>query len=144
MCAYLNVRSILSLSSRFPPCLLIHGAANSGSVWSFWQAELSNRGCGSHALDLRGHGRSGLVDLSITKLQDYVEDVCTVASKISQSPVLIGWSMGGLVAMMAATKVQAKACIALAPSVPKRESDFSVQLRRGVFNAEEYLSGDWG
>src|SRR5262249_16261497 len=49
-----------------------------------------------------------------------------------------GWSMGGLVAMMAATPCQARACVGLAPSTPARTLDASVPLRRGVFGPAEY------
>ena len=56
----------------------------------------------SHAIDLRGHGESGRLDLSHTSMQDYADDVHSVLTQMSQPPVVMGWSMGGLVAMMVA------------------------------------------
>ena len=64
----LRVQSLLVGDDERPPLILVHGAANSARVWTFWQDELARRGWSSHALDLRGHGRSEAVDLVATKL----------------------------------------------------------------------------
>jgi alpha-beta hydrolase superfamily lysophospholipase len=124
-----HVRSTVSVGGdRHPPVILVHGAANSGMVWRFWQGELAGRGCSSHVLDLRGHGESTPVDLSNTRMGDYAADVVMVARELRRPAVLLGWSMGGLVAMMAAASCGALACIGLAPSTPVRLSDPSVSL----------------
>ena len=77
-----------------PPIVLVHGAANSGAVWHFWQQALSGAGYTSYALDLRGHGKSSAVDLSTTLMEDYASDVLAVVDHLGRRPVLIGWSMG--------------------------------------------------
>ncbi len=71
-------------------------------------------------------------------MADYADDVVTLARTLRQPPILVGWSMGGLVAIMAAAASAARACVGLAPSTPARAVDASVPLRRGVFGAEEY------
>lgn len=121
-----------------PPLILVHGAANSARVWSFWQEELARLGWSSHAVDLRGHGASAAVDLGATRMADYADDVIAFARSLRHPPVLVGWSMGGLVAMMAAAACSARACVGLAPSTPARTFDASVSLRSGVFGPEEY------
>jgi len=121
-----------------PPVILVHGAANSGGVWTFWQDELARRGWSSHAIDLRGHGASAVAELGTTRMADYADDIGTLARTLRQPPILIGWSMGGLVAMMAAPACQAPACVGLAPSAPTRTCETSVPLRVGVFGPEEY------
>ena len=121
-----------------PPVVLVHGAASSAPVWRFWGRELAALGWASYAIDLRGHGRSDPVDLSHTRMHDYAADVRLLASQLRRQPVLLGWSMGGLVAMMAAAGGDAAACVCLAPSVPARQVDASVALRAGEFGAEEY------
>ena len=78
-----------------PPLILVHGAANSASVWTFWQRELAAHGWSSYAIDLRGHGRSDPLDLPHTSMQDYAADVHVLAAQFARPPVLIGWSMGG-------------------------------------------------
>ncbi len=110
----------------------------SASVWTFWQRELAARGWPSYAIDLRGHGRSDPLDLSHTSMQDYADDVTSLAMQFRQAPVVIGWSMGGLIALMVAATGVVRACVGLAPSVPARQLDPSVPLRTGEFGGEEY------
>ena len=71
-------------------------------------------------------------------MRDYAADVAAALRGVGEGPVVVGWSMGGLVAMMAAAGGHASACVCLAPSAPARETDPSVPLRHGVFGPEEY------
>ena len=118
-----------------PPLVLVHGAANSSRVWTFWQQQLADQGWPSYAIDLRGHGHSPSEDISQTTMEDYAADVGRVLEELRRPAVVAGWSMGGLVAMMAAARDGWSACIALAPSTPSREVDASVQLRSGRVRA---------
>lgn len=121
-----------------PPIILVHGAANSAGVWTFWQREMTERGWASHAIDLRGHGQSSPVDLSCTSMHDYASDIRSLVKQLGQPPVVMGWSMGGLLAMMVAACGDSIACVALAPSMPARQVDTSATLRAGEFGPEEY------
>src|SRR5919197_859849 len=86
----------------FPPVILVHGAANSAQVWTFWQRELAAHGWPSYAIDLRGHGRSDPMILSHTSMHDYAADVRSLALQLQRTPIVMGWSMGGLVAAVGA------------------------------------------
>lgn len=121
-----------------PPVVLVHGAANSALVWTFWQRALAARGYASYAVDLRGHGASDPCDLSRASMQDYADDVATAVAQLPSPPVVVGWSMGGLVAMMHAAQHAALACVTLAPSTPARERNPANQLREGEFGPDEY------
>src|SRR5215208_6557244 len=135
----LAVSAVLpATDSHRPPIVLVHGAANSATVWTFWLAELARQGWPACAIDLRGHGRSGPADLARTGMVDYAADVGTLVGQLGRRPVLVGWSMGGLVAMMVAATGVSDACVALAPSRPARKLDPSVLLRPGEFGPEEY------
>ncbi|MEK7638608.1 MAG: alpha/beta hydrolase [Patescibacteria group bacterium] len=73
-----------------------------GSSWALnnYLTFFSKHGYRCHALDLRGHGQSGGT-VEGASMRDYVEDVATVVTALGlQSPIVIGHSMGGLVAMM--------------------------------------------
>ena len=91
----------------FPPLLLIHGPATSAWIWDVWRKFLGALGWNANVLDLRGHGRSLPVEFSTVTMEDYVADVESVTRQIAASfshhPVLFGWDMGGLVAMMYAS-----------------------------------------
>ena len=121
-----------------PPIVLAHGSASSASVWTFWQRELAARGWASYAVDFRGHGASGPAALSRASMHDYAADIRSVAAQLSERPIVIGWSMGGLVAMIVASTGEAVACAGLAPSVPARSVDTTTPLREGEFGPEEY------
>ena len=136
---------MLAVSSMYPdkatgnpPIVLIHGAANSAKVWTFWQQELAALGWTSHAIDLRGHGQSHPFDLSHATMGNYASDVREFARQLSQPPIIMGWSMGGLIGMMVASQGLGVACISLAPSLPAQRRDTSVNLRTGDFGPEEY------
>src|SRR6266536_3703168 len=137
--------SMIGVTAKLPatgperaPIVLIHGAANSAAVWTFWQYALAEAGWASYAIDLRGHGTSAPVDLSRASMYDYVADVQALARQLSRPPILIGWSMGGLVAMLASAAAGAVACVGLAPSTPARAISQALPLRSGEFTAEEY------
>ncbi|MBI5287988.1 MAG: alpha/beta fold hydrolase [Chloroflexi bacterium] len=121
-----------------PPIVLVHGAANSAVVWTFWQRALADRGWPSYAVDLRGHGASTPCDLSATTMQDYADDVISMTLKFVTNPILIGWSMGGLVAMMVGERFGATAVVGLAPSAPVAAPNPEKIIQRGEFGPEEY------
>ena len=134
----LRAHSLLTNADERPSVILVHGAASSARVWTFWQGELARRGWSSHALDLRGHGARAPAELGTTRMADYADDVVAFARALREPPVLLGWSMGGLVALMAAAECRARACVGLAPSAPARTLDSAVPLRAGTFGPEEY------
>jgi pimeloyl-ACP methyl ester carboxylesterase len=134
----LTVHAVLADTTTRPPLVLVHGAANSGVVWRFWQAELAARGWSSWALDLRGHGPSPPVGLERVTMTDYADDVVALMTELARPQVVVGWSMGGLAAMMAAARLRPAAFIGLAPSPPSRSRDHAASLRDGTFGPEEY------
>ena len=71
-------------------------------------------------------------------MSDYADDVTGAAAALSETPVVMGWSMGGLVAIMVAARGHARACVGLAPSTPAARRDDHLPIRPGVFGPEEY------
>jgi pimeloyl-ACP methyl ester carboxylesterase len=122
----------------YPPVVLVHGAANSAGVWTHWQAMLADAGWPSYAIDLRGHGNSTAQDLSNASMKDYADDVILLGRQLDARPAIIGWSMGGLVAMMAAARGLAFACVGLAPSTPTRTRNPAKDIRPGEYDARYY------
>jgi len=115
-----------------PPVVLVHGAANSASVWTYWQQQLADAGIASYAAGLRGHDPGdATTDLGGTSMHDYADDVRAASAALNERPVVMGWSMGGLIAMMVAATGEASACVGLAPSTPARRIEDSVEIRRG-------------
>ncbi|RIX48250.1 MAG: alpha/beta hydrolase [Rhodocyclales bacterium GT-UBC] len=82
-----------------PPILFVHGAFAGGWMWTeTFMPFLAAAGYSCHALSLRGHGSShGKEHINWHSVNDYVEDVRTVADWLGQTPILIGHSMGGFI-----------------------------------------------
>lgn len=83
----------------------------------------SAHGHATHAPDLRHHheapwnGRD-LRALALTSMRDYADDISALAQMLPEKPILVGHSMGGLIAQMLAAKGHARALVLLAPSAP--------------------------
>jgi pimeloyl-ACP methyl ester carboxylesterase len=101
------------------PIVMVHGAFVGG--WSFEQFRTPFEAAGHRVItpDLRGHEAGAGADQVIgVSIRDYADDVVALCAGLDSPPILIGHSMGGLVAQMAARRVQPKALILLAPSPP--------------------------
>ncbi|MDX1412410.1 MAG: alpha/beta fold hydrolase [Nitrospirales bacterium] len=102
----------------FPPLLFIHGACLGAWCWTDGFLDFfADAGYHALALNLRGHGNSDSnKPLNKLSIDDYVEDVVSVANKLDQPPVIIGHSMGGLVAQRFAARRATPAVILMSPS----------------------------
>ena len=106
-------------ASTKPPLLFIHGAFTGAWCWNeHFLPYFAQHGYPSYAVSLRGHGKSQGSELLLqASLDDYVADVARVVEKIGQSVVLIGHSMGGMVAQKYMESKQLRAVV-LMNSVP--------------------------
>ena len=104
---------------RHEPLLLLHGFAGGAWYWEPWQHVLAELGYPSFALNLRGHYDSRPVaDFGRVSLADYVADAREAAAAIGR-PVVIGHSMGGLLAQALAAEQLVEAAVLLCPLPPK-------------------------
>jgi pimeloyl-ACP methyl ester carboxylesterase len=101
-----------------PPLLMVHGIAH--GAWCFaenWLPAAADRGFPSYAVSLRGHGGSGGGrHLRTTLTRDYVHDVLQTITELPEPPVLVGHSMGGLVAQLVAERYPLRGLVLLAPA----------------------------
>lgn len=103
-------------ASHASPLVLVHGSWGSSAMWSTYIHHFKMHGWHTHALDLRGHGKSN-GDVAGATMGNYMEDVARVVEENGlASPIVIGHSMGGLVALMYGAKHGARAIIAIGPS----------------------------
>ncbi len=126
-----------------PPVLLVPGAANSTWIWAEWAAVLAAAGWPVYALALRGHRGGRPAEVARLTMDDYRDDVALAAAQVAEPPVVIGWSMGGLVALMyAATRPDLRALVLLAPSPPLEiqgaGDEESVKQIPDIFGPEVY------
>ncbi|QOX78700.1 alpha/beta hydrolase [Trichlorobacter lovleyi] len=76
------------------PVLFVHGWCMSSAVWGLQRDPLAEQ-CRVIALDLRGHGLSGVPEAGKTGFGGYADDVVSVVEQLDlQDVVAVGWSLG--------------------------------------------------
>lgn len=96
------------------PVIMVHGAFCGG--WTFDDFRRPFEGAGLTVLtpDLPGHEPGGSV--AGRSMSDYARAVIELCRRCETPPVLVGHSMGGLVAQMAAARTPVGGLVLLAPS----------------------------
>jgi pimeloyl-ACP methyl ester carboxylesterase len=126
-----------------PPLVLLHGG---GDRWQefipllpslvlCWQV---------YALDLRGHGKSGRVP-GRYRPADYVVDVCAfVTKRLDRCPILLGHSLGGWIALLAAVELEERVQALVLADPPLNLERFvaveSSEVRIGMWRAMRQLA----
>jgi pimeloyl-ACP methyl ester carboxylesterase len=100
--------------------VMIHGAFCGPWAFEHWRKPFAARGYKLHLPALRFHdcGRNPPPALGTTSLLDYASDLERLLDDIGEPAVLIGHSMGGLLAQMLSARRKVAACVLLAPSAP--------------------------
>jgi pimeloyl-ACP methyl ester carboxylesterase len=127
-----------------PPLLLIHGMWSRPSAFGALIPELEACGISTRAPALLHHdipaGSPAPAALGTLRLGDYVEQVVREVRALGDLPVILGHSMGGLIAQLVAARTGAAGLILLAtaPSASARALSFAQvrTLRR--------VTGRWG
>jgi pimeloyl-ACP methyl ester carboxylesterase len=105
--------------TKRPAVLLVHGLCGGAWMWENYQARLAAAGYESHAIDLRGrHGSRPVPDIGKVSINDYVEDALTLARGLD-TPIVIGHSMGGLIAQKVAEAGACRALVLISSAPPR-------------------------
>ena len=113
-----------AFDARLPTVVFIHGAQNDHSVWGLQSRWFAHHGYGVLAVDLPGHGRSGGPALSsVEEMADWL--LALFEALGVRKPVLVGHSMGSLIALEAACRAPGKvrALAMLGTTYPMKVSD---------------------
>lgn len=85
-----------------PAILFLHGGGQSRSSWRGAARVLARAGFRSCAMDLRGHGDSDWAGHGAYQLDNYVADLGATIDAVGSPAIVVGASMGGHVATLAA------------------------------------------
>jgi pimeloyl-[acyl-carrier protein] methyl ester esterase len=86
----------VDVTGKGPPLVLLHGWAMHSEMWGSLVPRLAQR-FRVHAVDLPGHGRSA--QLPEFTLDGMVAVLASTFASSTEPVVVVGWSLGGLVAM---------------------------------------------
>lgn len=103
-----------------PPLLMIHGAYAGSWCWEgYFLPYFTEAGWDVHVPSLRGHaGSMGREKLDHFGIDDYVKDILDMMADLPEPPILIGHSMGGLVAQRVAKQAKVAGLVLLASVAP--------------------------
>lgn len=100
--------------------VMIYGAFCGGWVFDHWRAAFEAKGYPVLTPTLRYHDRGDDPprELGKTSIRDFADDIEKLISDLPSPPILVGHSMGGLIAQMLAARRDVRALVLLAPSAP--------------------------
>ena len=102
-----------------PTVILGHGGGQTRHSWSKCELQLAQVGYFAINYDLRGHGDSDWSNDGEYTMEARADDLAHVAAAGSRPFALVGASMGGITALVAATQGLEPAAIVLVDIVPK-------------------------
>lgn len=103
--------------------LLIHGTWCNGGNWGEFASEFERRGYKIYAPTNRYHGKAEDIDIwgsaqkvSKVGLLDYVSDLVELVDEMDSPPIVMGHSVGALLAQLVAARRQTRGLVLLAPA----------------------------
>jgi len=128
-----------------PSIVMIHGMWAAGWVWDEWVPIFERRGYDCCVPTLRHHDASPHEPpeaLGSTSLLDYAADLERQIDALPGPPVLVGHSMGGMLAQMLAAHGRARAIVLLSPMPPQGINTLSPASLR-MFRSTVLRWGFW-
>ena len=117
--------------------VMVHGAFCGGWAFDRFRAPFEAAGHQVITPDLRGH-TPGARSASVigVSMADYAADIAAICAELPEPPVLLGHSMGGLVAQLAAKRAPIEALVLLAPSPPWGVAGSSIEEAVTAFGVQ--------
>ena len=117
--------------------VMVHGAFCGGWAFERFRAPFEAAGFEVLTPDLRGHapGDDGAA-VSGVSMSDYATDIANLCADLDEPPVLLGHSMGGLVAQLAARRASLRGLVLLAPSPPWGVAHSSLEEAATAFGVQ--------
>ena len=99
--------------------VLIHGTWCSGDSWDPTRAAFEERGYTVHTPTLRHHELplpEGAMEIGPLSMRDYTEDLVELVDSLEAPPLLVGLSLGGLLAQLVAARTRHVGVVAACPA----------------------------
>ena len=106
-------------TTKKPPLLFVHGAYTGSWMWSKYIPHFVQHGWTCYVMNLRSHYKSRVMDMTMITFDDYLEDIREVLAEFNEPPVLIGFSMGGILSQKIAETVTLAGLVVIDASLSK-------------------------
>ena len=107
------------MKTKKPPVVMIHGGFCGPWAWDAFASRFRAAGYAVETPTLRHHdGNKPPQALASTSIADYAADLEKMIANLAEPPILVGHSLGGLLAQILAARQPIAAAILLAPSAP--------------------------
>ncbi len=110
-------------SKKKPPLLFIHGAYTGSWMWSKYIPHFIKEGFRCYAMNLRSHYKSRVMDLTRVTFEDYLKDIKAVLGECEEPPVIIGFSMGGILSQKIAETEKIAGMVLIDSSICRQVSE---------------------
>jgi pimeloyl-ACP methyl ester carboxylesterase len=110
---------ILSFMSDTKHVVLIHGTWARGDSWGPPRAAFEERGYTVHTPTLRHHElplQEGAMKIAPLSMRDYTDDLVELVDSLDSPPLIVGLSLGGLLAQLVAARTRHAGVVAACPS----------------------------
>ena len=115
--------------------MMIHGMGVGGWIWKNYKEFFEQKGYQCLTPILRYHDRDPQSpphpQLGTTSILDYADDLENEIRRLDEKPILVGHSMGGLIAQILGSRGLASALVLLCPAAPAGISMFKWSIIKG-------------
>lgn len=108
---------------RKTPLVFVHGAYTGSWMWCKYIPHFTQTGYSCYVMNLRGHYMSRSVDMTQVTFEDYLEDIQEIVGLCQTPPILIGFSMGGILSQKVAETLPVSGLILVDSSISKEVHD---------------------
>ena len=124
-----------------PTLLFLHGAFNTHEPFAPWVERLGAAGWDAVAASRRGRLGVGPARAKGLGIADYVDDTLRVIEALGEAPIVIGHSVGGLIAQKVAEAGACRGAVLLAPAPPAMLTAQAVALPAYLAMMPKILAG---
>ncbi len=110
-------------TNQKPPLLFVHGAYTGSWMWSRYIPHFVRKGWKCYVMNLRSHYRSRVMDMTKISFEDYLEDIGTVITECEETPIIIGFSLGGILCQKMAETVKISGLVLIDSCISKEANE---------------------
>lgn len=107
------------LNERRPPLIFVHGAYTGSWMWSKYVPHFANIGFTCYVMNMRSHYKSRVMDMTRISFDDYLDDIKEIIEECNEPPIVIGFSMGGILCQKIAEEVNLSGLVLVDTSISK-------------------------